>query len=115
MNRLKNSEEKTRQVYLSQNWQKTKSLYFVANSASMVKNTDVKMLRGVADSYLTKTISYSKEDGAIAIKSFAFYKTRFSQETVDNRGNMIRTGDYMIYFKPLIAPKTKSGNLFVLP
>ncbi len=103
------------QVFLSQNWDKTKALYFVASPASKVEDEADKMLRGVADSYLTQVISYSEEDGEKAIKAFACYQTQFSQETMDNRANAIRTGDYKVYFRPLIAPKTKSDNLFALP
>ncbi len=103
------------QVYLSQNWDKTKALYFVGSPASKVEDADEKMLMGIADSYLTEVISYSKEDGEKAVKAFACYKTQFSQETMDNRANAIRTGDYKVYFRPLIAPKTKSDNLFAIP
>ncbi len=103
------------QVYLSQNWSKTKALYFVASPTSKVEDADEKILRGVADSYLTKVISYSKEDGEKAISAFACYKTQFSQESMDKMANRIRTGDYKVYFRPLIAPKTKSDNLFALP
>lgn len=103
------------QVYLSQNWAKTKALYYVASPASKVEDADDKMLSGVADSYLTHVISYSKEDGEKAIKAFACYKTQFSQETMDNRANVIRTGDYKVYFRPLITPKKKSDNLFAMP
>lgn len=87
----------------------------MASPTAKVEDADEKMLRGVADSYITKTISYFKEDGEKAIKSFAFYKTQFSQETMDHRANVIRTGVYIVDFSSLIAPKTKSDNLFVLP
>ena len=100
------------QVYLSQNWERTKALYYVASPASQVEERDEKMLRGVADSYLTKVISYSKEDGEKAIEAFACYKTQFSKETMENRAKEIRTGDYKVYFRPLITPKIKSDNLF---
>ena len=105
MNRLKNFEEKNQQAYMSQYWKKTKVLYFMANRASKVEDVDQKMLRGVPDSYLTKTFSYSKENGEKVIKSFVSYKAQFSQEPMDKRANVIRTGDYMVYFKPLIPPK----------
>jgi len=103
------------QVFLSQNWEKTKALYYVARPASKVEDVDDKLLRGVADSYLTHVISYSKEDGEKAINAFACYKTQFSQESMDNRAKAIRTGDYKVYFRPLITPKTKSDNLFTMP
>ena len=103
----------TTQVFLSQNWEKTKALYYIATPSSKVEASDEKMLRGVADSYLTMEISYSKEDGEKAIKAFACYKTQFSQETMKNRANVIRNGDYKVYFRPLISTKTKSDNLFL--
>ncbi len=103
------------QVYLSQNWEKTKALYFVASPASKVEEADEKMLRGVADSYLTKQVPYSKEDGEKAIKAIACYKTQFSQESMDESAARLRNGDYKVYFRPLVASKTVSDNLFVLP
>ncbi len=105
------------QVYLNQNWKKPKALYFVEESpTSTMEDADKRILGGVADSYLTRVISYSKEDGEIAIKAFACYKTQFSPEAMEQRADsLVRNGDHKIYFRPLIAPKTKSDNLFVIP
>ena len=77
MNRLKNFEEKNQQAYMSQYWKKTKVLYFMANRASKVEDVDQKMLRGVPDSYLTKTISYSKENGEKSSSPLSLIRPNF--------------------------------------
>tara|TARA_R110002049_G_scaffold28018_5_gene96677 strand:- start:33838 stop:34767 length:930 start_codon:yes stop_codon:yes gene_type:complete len=101
------------QVYLSRKREKHMNLFYVALPSSSFQNEDKRLLRGVADEYLTTIISYSKEDLENSIRALKCYKSQFSEETMQSRADNLRAGDYKTYFRPLTKANTKTDNLFI--
>ena len=102
------------QFYLSKIWNKTKALYYVATPSSHIDDEDKKVLRGVADAYLTTQVSYTEADRENAIKAMQCYKSQFAQEFTDGISERLRKGDQKIYLRPLVRSSMHSDNVFEL-
>ena len=100
------------QVYLSKKWERPGMLYYVATPASQIEGDEKRVLRGVADEYLTTVIDYSEQDREKAIEAMYCYKSQFSKELMDSRAIRWREGDQKIYLRPLIRSNVKSNNIF---
>lgn len=103
------------QVYLSKTWNKTKALYYVATPSSHIEEEDRKLLRGVADDYLTTQIPFSQEDRENTIRSMRCYKSQFAPELMDSRAEHWRKGNQIVYLRPLIKGTRVSEDIFEEP
>ena len=100
------------QVFLSKMWQKPKMLYYVGSPASHIEDEENRILRGIADEYLTTVIDYTEEDRERAIEAMYCYKSQFAKDLMDSRAERWRNGDQKIYLRPLIRSSVKSDNVF---
>ncbi|MEQ6119665.1 PIG-L family deacetylase [Reichenbachiella sp. MALMAid0571] len=103
------------QIFLSKIWDKTKTLYYVATPSSHIDEEDKKVLRGVADPYLTTQVAYSEEDRENAIKAMHCYKSQFALDLMESRADRWRNGDQKVYLRPLVKSTKLSENIFFDP
>lgn len=103
------------QVYLSKSWDKTKALYYVATPSSHLEDEDRRLLRGVAEDYLTTRVSFTKADREGTIKAMRCYKSQFAPDLMDSRAEHWRSGDQKIYLRPLVKAAKSSENIFANP
>jgi len=100
------------QVYLSKVWNRTKALYYVATPSSHIEDEDKKVLRGVADNYLTTQVSYTEEDRENAIEAMLCYESQFAPELMESRAGRLRSGDQKVYLRPLLKGTKITKNIF---
>lgn len=103
------------QVYLSKPWNKTKALYYVATPSSHLEDEDRKLLRGVAEDYLTTRISFTEADRENTINAMRCYKSQFAPDLMDSRAEHWRSGDKKVYLRPLVKAAKSSENVFANP
>jgi len=100
------------QIYLSKDWGKPNMLYYVGTPSSHLDDEESKVLRGIADKYLTTVIGYEEEDRERTIEALYCYKSQFAPDLMDRRAKHWREGDQKIYLRPLIRSQVKSTNVF---
>jgi len=103
------------QVFLSKEWGNPSTLYYVATPASHIEDDEKRMLRGVADSYLTTVVDYEGEDREKAIEALYCYKSQFAKDLMDGRAKRLREGDQKVYLRPIVKSSVKSTNIFETP
>jgi len=103
----------TTAVFLSKEWIKPITLYYVGTPASIMENEESRTLRGVADSYLTTQIAFSDEDFEKAVASMLCHKSQFPSEGLRERMEQQRKErDSKIYFRKFVSPKEAAKSLF---
>ena len=100
------------QVFLSKIWDKPGRLFYVGTPSSEIRDNEKRILRGIADNYLTTIIDFTEEDLEKAIEAMYCYKSQFAKELMDSRAERWRNGDQKIYLRPLIRSSVKSDNVF---
>ena len=100
---------------VSKDWKKTKTLYYVATPSSHIDEEDKKVLRGVADAYLTTQGAYSEEDRENTIKAMHCYKSQFALDLMESRADRWRNGDQKVYLRPVLKGTKITKTVFVSP
>lgn len=100
------------QIYLSKDWGKPNMLYYVGTPSSHLDDEESKVLRGIADKYLTTVVGFEEEDRERAIEALYCYKSQFAPDLMDRRAKRWREGDHKIYLRPLIRSQVMSTNVF---
>lgn len=103
----------TTAVFLSKKWEQPTALYYVGTPASLIEMDAAKLLRGVADHYLTTQVTYTDEDFEKAITSMLCHASQFQSEGLRARMEQRRKErNSTIYFRKFIAPSKKSNSVF---
>ena len=106
-------EATTTAVFLSKEWEKPTALYYVGTPASIMENEESKILRGVADNYLTTEVAFSDEDFEKAVTSMLCHKSQFQSEGLRERMVQRRKErGSKIYFRKLVVDSEASDDLF---
>ena len=100
-------------VFLNKNWEQPHSLYFVSTPSSLIENESSRILRGVADHYITNQVSYTDEDFAKAVASMMCHESQFQTKGLKERMEQRRAArESKIYFRKFVASTGSSTSLF---
>ena len=98
-------------VFLSQKWEKPKSLFFYGSPSSKIENEESQKLRGVDDDYLKTQISYTDEDYEKAISSMMCHESQFRIEGLRER-MLSRKKENKVYLRKFVGPASYSEDIF---
>lgn len=100
------------QVFISQQWEKTKHLYYVGTPADLIEEPERKKLAGIDRSYLNVAVQYAKTDAEKAMKSLECHTSQVSPEMIKWRAETSKKSNYTIYLREFVGPKKAKKSVF---
>lgn len=99
------------QVVLSKEWEKTPQLFYLGFPSSQLDET-AQMYRGTLDDYLTVQISYTEEDGDVAMRMAECHASQFSPQMLEMWRERMEGQEKVVYLRPFVKPEKAADDLF---
>lgn len=99
------------QVVLSKEWKKTPQLFYLGFPSSQLDET-AQIYRGTLDDYLTVRISYTEEDGDVAMRMAECHKSQFSPQMLEMWKERMKGQEKVVYLRPFVKPEKEADDLF---
>ena len=100
------------QVFVSRQWDKTKSLFYYGTPSGNLDNPEQKTLRGVDESLLNIRVNYTSAHAEKAMESLKCHKTQVSPEMFASRQVSYDKGNKTIYLREFKAPEKTKTSVF---
>lgn len=100
------------QVFVSQNWSKPSSLFFVGTPSNLVDDPNEKILRGVDPKYLNTKVTYTEEDLKKAAESVACHKRQMQPKDVESITERRRKNGLVVYLREFTGPGNSRTSVF---
>ena len=99
-------------IYLSSDRGDAMSLYYYGTPASRIDDEDSRLLRGVADSYMTTAVTYEPQDRDAAIESLRCHRSQFTDADFERMIGARKEREAVVYFRKFEPPGKRSDTLF---
>lgn len=99
------------QVVLSKEWEKVPQLFYIGFPSSQLDEMNT-IFRGTLDEYLTVQVSYSEEDGEVAMQMAECHQSQFSPQVLEMWRERMSGQERVVYLRPFVKPQIEADDLF---
>ena len=99
-------------VFLSQQWHESMSLFYVGTPADRIDNEHDRMLRGVDSSNLDTSVSFGERGLRLAHDALRCHASQFSPQMLENWYQSRKDRELKIYLRRFATPQGRSTSLF---
>lgn len=100
------------QVFVSKDWEKPSSLYYVGTPSNLLEEDNDKILRGIEPKYLNVRIPYSESDSKKAMASLECHKSQMSPESLTWITNYRKKFGMEMWMRQFIEPTGIKNTIF---
>jgi len=100
------------QVFVSQIWDKSPSLYYVGMPSDLLDDPETKIIRGQDKSYLTTRVTYTDDQKDQALRALSCHITQMGEGALERMRKRNDNREKVVFLRKFVAPTETEDSVF---